>query len=109
MKLNYHPETDSLYIDLSGRPSSESKEISEGIILDYDLNGSLVGIDIDNASDKVELKKLILINCLAQWKQLPPDHYLMNACKTWGQRRFIKTRFREVWRRRCNSVCLRSH
>ena len=60
MKLNYHPETDSLYIDLSGRPSSESKEISEGVVLDYDLNGRLVGIDIDNASNKVELKKLIL-------------------------------------------------
>ena len=60
MKLNYHPETDSLYIDLSGRPSSESREISEGIVLDYDLNGRLVGIDIDNASNKVELKKLIL-------------------------------------------------
>jgi uncharacterized protein YuzE len=60
VKLNYHPETDSLYIDLSERPSSESKEISEGIILDYDIDGRLVGIDIDNASNKVELKKLVL-------------------------------------------------
>ncbi|MBI4005938.1 MAG: DUF2283 domain-containing protein [Gammaproteobacteria bacterium] len=60
MKLNYHPETDSLYIDLSEQPSSESKEISEGIVLDYDVDGKLVGIDIDNASNKVELKKLIL-------------------------------------------------
>lgn len=60
MKLNYHPETDSLYIDLSERPSAESREISEGVVLDYDANGKLVGIDIDNASDKVELKKLIL-------------------------------------------------
>ena len=59
MKLNYHPETDSLYIDLSERPSSESKEISEGIVLDYDLNGRLVGIDIDNASNKVELKLIL--------------------------------------------------
>jgi len=62
VKLNYHPETDSLYIDLSERPSSESKEISEGIILDYDTDGRLVGIDIDNASNKVELKKLVLSN-----------------------------------------------
>ena len=71
MKLNYHPETDSLYIDLSERPSSESKEISEGIVLDYDLNGRLVGIDIDNASNKVELKNSSLINCRAQWKAFP--------------------------------------
>lgn len=60
MKLNYYPETDSLYIDLSEQPSVESKEISEGVLLDYDANGRLVGIDIDNASHKVEMEKLIL-------------------------------------------------
>ena len=60
MKLNYHPETDSLYIDLAERPSAESREISEGVVLDYDEDGKLVGIDIDNASNKVELKRLVL-------------------------------------------------
>jgi uncharacterized protein YuzE len=60
MKLNYYPETDSLYLDLSERPSVESREISEGIVLDYDAEGHLVGIDIDNASQKVELKHLTL-------------------------------------------------
>jgi uncharacterized protein YuzE len=48
MKLSYYPDTDSLYIDLSERPSVESREISEGIVLDYDTEGNLVGIDIDN-------------------------------------------------------------
>jgi uncharacterized protein YuzE len=60
MKLNYYPDTDSLYIDLSEKPSTDSKEISEGVVLDYDATGNLVGIDIDNASKKVELEKLIL-------------------------------------------------
>jgi len=60
MKLNYYSDTDSLYIDLSEKPSLESREISEGIVLDYDAAGNLVGIDIDNASRKVALKKLIL-------------------------------------------------
>ena len=60
MKLNYCPETDSLYIDLSEQPSAESREISEGVILDYDSGGNLVGIDIDNASIKVDLKRLVL-------------------------------------------------
>ena len=60
MKLNYYSETDSLYIDLSEQPSVESREISEGVVLDYDAAGNLVGIDIDNASRKVELKKLTL-------------------------------------------------
>jgi uncharacterized protein YuzE len=62
MKLNYYPETDSLYIDLSEQPSTDSREVSEGIVLDYDAKGSLVGIDIDNASTKVKLEKLILSN-----------------------------------------------
>lgn len=60
MKLNYYPETDSLYIDLSERTSVESREVSEGVVLDYDADGKLVGIDIDNASAKVELKTLVL-------------------------------------------------
>jgi uncharacterized protein YuzE len=60
MKINYYKDTDSLYIDLSSKPSSESKEISEGVALDYDANGNLVGIDIDNASRKIDLKEVIL-------------------------------------------------
>jgi uncharacterized protein YuzE len=60
MKLNYYAEMDSLYIDLSEKPSVESREISEGVVLDYDAKGNLVGIDIDNASKKVQLKQLIL-------------------------------------------------
>jgi len=60
MKLNYYPDTDSLYIDLAERSSTESKEVSEGIVLDYDDDGNLVGIDIDNASKKLELKTLVL-------------------------------------------------
>ena len=60
MKLNYHRDTDSLYIDLSAKPSVESREISEGVILDYDATGNLVGIDIDNARTKVQLDRLVL-------------------------------------------------
>ena len=54
MKLTYYPDTDPLYIDLSHRPSVESREISEGVVLDYDASGHVVGIDIDNAGLKVD-------------------------------------------------------
>jgi uncharacterized protein YuzE len=60
MKLNYYAETDSLYIELADRPSADSREVSEGVVLDYDKEGRLVGIDIDNASQKVELQRLVL-------------------------------------------------
>ena len=66
MKLNYYPETDSLYIDLSEKSSVGSREISEGVVLDYNAEGNLVGIDIDNASNKVQLKELTL-------RKLPVD------------------------------------
>ncbi len=60
MKLNYFADTDSLYIDLSEQPSARNEEISEGVVLDYDAQGNLVGIDIDKASSKVELSQLVL-------------------------------------------------
>jgi uncharacterized protein YuzE len=59
MKLNYFPDTDSLYIDLSEKPSVESREVSEGVVLDYDAAGNLAGIDIDHASKKLDLRELV--------------------------------------------------
>jgi uncharacterized protein YuzE len=41
---------------LEGRECRESREISDGVVLDYDKAGNLVGIDLDNASTKVELR-----------------------------------------------------
>lgn len=62
MKLNYFADTDSLYIELAQQPSAESKEVSEGVVIDYDARGNLVGIDIDNASAKVDMRILQLVN-----------------------------------------------
>jgi uncharacterized protein YuzE len=58
MKLSYYPETDSLYIDLSEKTSAESREVADGVVLDFDAEGVLVGIDIDRASRLLDLTKL---------------------------------------------------
>lgn len=58
MKFKYYPETDSLYIDLAERPSAESREIAPGVVLDFDADGRLVGIDVDHASQVVDLSRL---------------------------------------------------
>jgi uncharacterized protein YuzE len=58
MRLDYYPETDSLYIDLAERPGTEAREIAPGINLDFDGEGNLVGIDIDHASRVVNLEHL---------------------------------------------------
>jgi uncharacterized protein YuzE len=59
VKLRYYPDTDSLYIDLSAGTSCESNEVSKGVVLDYDQTGNLVGIDIDNASHKLDLSEIV--------------------------------------------------
>jgi uncharacterized protein YuzE len=58
MKLHYYPETDSLYIDLSGRPSADSREVADGIVVDLDEAGGIVGIDIQHASERLDLSTL---------------------------------------------------
>lgn len=58
MKFHYYPETDSLYISLIDTPSADSQEVAEGIVLDFDNQGKLVGIDIDHASQVVDLSRL---------------------------------------------------
>jgi len=58
MQFNYYPDTDSLYINLSNRPSATSQEVSQNIVLDFDEDGNLVGIDIDQASQVVDLNRL---------------------------------------------------
>lgn len=55
MKLHYYPETDSLYIELKSAPGAEAQEIVEGLVVDFDENGDVVGLDIDNASKKLDL------------------------------------------------------
>ena len=52
MKFNYYPETDSLYISLVEKPSTDSQEVSSEIVLDFDDEGNLVGIDIDHAIER---------------------------------------------------------
>jgi uncharacterized protein YuzE len=58
MKLQYDRETDSLYIDLSARPSVDSREVQEGVVLDFDAEGQIVGIDIQHASEILDLATL---------------------------------------------------
>jgi len=62
MKLNYYKDTDSLYIDLSEKESTETREISPGKNIDYDDKGEIVGIDIDNASRKLNFTDITINN-----------------------------------------------
>jgi uncharacterized protein YuzE len=58
MKLHYDQETDSLYIALNSRPSADSREIQDGLVIDLDAKGRIVGIDIQHASELLDLATL---------------------------------------------------
>ena len=58
MKLHYYPETDSLYIELKDVPGTQTREIVEGLLVDLDVKGDVVGLDIDHASRKLDLSKI---------------------------------------------------
>jgi uncharacterized protein YuzE len=58
MKMRYYKDTDSLYIDLSEKSSVESLEVAPGIVVDFDENNNIVGIDIDRASQILNLSEL---------------------------------------------------
>ena len=58
MKFKYYSDTDSLYIDLSEKTSVDSNEVAPGVVLDFDAEWHLVGIDIDHASQVVNLARL---------------------------------------------------
>ncbi len=58
MKFQYYPETDSLYIDLSEKAGTDAREVAPGVVLDFDAEGHLVGIDIQHASENVDLSRL---------------------------------------------------
>ena len=58
MRLHYYPETDSLYIELKSTPGAETREIVEGLHVDLDVRGDVVGFDIDHASHRLDLSKI---------------------------------------------------
>jgi uncharacterized protein YuzE len=58
MKLHYYPETDTLYIELRNEPGSETREIADGLNVDLNEKGQVVGFDIDHASRNLDLTTL---------------------------------------------------
>lgn len=58
MKLTVDRDADTLYLDLDESPAAESEEISPGIILDYNADGKVVGVEMLYLSKRVSAEKL---------------------------------------------------
>ncbi|MCC5643778.1 DUF2283 domain-containing protein [Nostoc sp. CHAB 5824] len=54
MKINYDPEVDILRIILSDVPIEDSDEEKPGVILDYDEEGNIIGLEILEASKRID-------------------------------------------------------
>ena len=59
MKVEYDQVTDSMYISFKDVPSAESEEVSDGVVLDFNDDGVIVGIDIQHASTRANIDQMI--------------------------------------------------
>ena len=79
MTLHYYAETDSLYVELKSGPGVETAEIREGLYVELDASGDVVGFDIDRASELLDLSRIESVS-------LPPSQapttwtVLLNKC-----------------------------
>ena len=66
MKARYDPEVDALSIKWGETQYAESNEVAPGIILDYDLDGNVIGVEVLDASKQIEqyLGKPLLVTPL---------------------------------------------
>lgn len=60
MIFEYYPDSDMLYIRLVDSPSVESEEAAAGIVLDFDEQGQVIGIEIEDAGKRMDLSRLEL-------------------------------------------------
>ena len=58
MIFQYYRDTDMLYIELASGVSTESEEVAPGIVLDFDENNRLIGIEIEDAGTFIDLSRL---------------------------------------------------
>lgn len=59
MKITYYTETDILRIILTNVAIDESDEDKPGVILDYDSGGNVVGMEILDASKRMEIPESV--------------------------------------------------
>ncbi len=72
MIFQYFPDTDMLYIELSKGIGSDAEEVAEGIVLDFDENRRIIGIEIEDAGKRADLSKLEI-------SALPVANFILNS------------------------------
>ncbi|MFQ5676529.1 MAG: DUF2283 domain-containing protein [bacterium] len=55
MKFEYYPDTDTLYIQLQEGPGVDAREVAPDTVLDFNVAGEVIGIEIEHASKRADL------------------------------------------------------
>jgi uncharacterized protein YuzE len=62
MKITYDPEADALYIELRRVTAADSVDIEEGVTVDLDAEGHIIGIEILDASERLTPEELVNVS-----------------------------------------------
>ncbi len=62
MKIEYSKEADAIYIYFKEDFVEKSREIEDGIVIDFDKNGQMIGIEVLDASKRYSLADIVNIN-----------------------------------------------
>ena len=62
MRIEYSKEADALYILLRDVPVADSRDVEDGVTLDFDNNGHIVGLEVLDASERLGLSNLVNVS-----------------------------------------------
>jgi len=75
VRIEYSKQVDALYIHLREAPVAESRDVEEGVTLDFDAEGHIVGLEILDASERMGLSSLVNVSI----ENLPLDRVPLEA------------------------------
>jgi len=62
VRIEYSKHVDALYIHLREASVAESRDVEEGVTLDFDAEGHLVGLEMLDASERMGLSSLVNVS-----------------------------------------------
>ncbi|MEK6678801.1 MAG: DUF2283 domain-containing protein [Nitrospirota bacterium] len=62
MKIEYSKEADAIYVYFKEEYVAKSKEIEDGVVVDFDEKGQLIGIEVLDVSQRYNLSDIVNVN-----------------------------------------------
>ncbi|MDP2277568.1 MAG: DUF2283 domain-containing protein [Nitrospirota bacterium] len=62
MKIEYSKEADAIYVYFKEEYVAKSKEIEDGVVIDFDKNGHIIGIEVLDVSQRFSLSDIVNVS-----------------------------------------------